>query len=109
MQEMDVRNRDIRYTEVLMIVAVLEMLGESLLEALMKGLRLEGKHGFKHEHLDKLLEIYREKLFHSGYLPDSEKRLNAAMNGKASQMRERTKQDIENLRRVGDLTDRDPI
>lgn len=109
MQEMDLRNRDIRYTEALLIVTVIEMLGQNILDALAAGLRLEGKHTFTTEKIGKLVEIYRDKLFHHGYLPDYERRLNEALHVKGGKMKERTKQDIENLNRVDRLTDADPM
>lgn len=108
MQEVDFRNRDIRYAEGLLMVTVVEMLGESLLGVLMAGLKLEGKHGFTRERIDKLLLIYRDKLFHHGYLPDYEKRLNESLS-KSGEMRVKTEEDIAQLRRLEQLTDRDPM
>ena len=108
---MDLRNRDIRYTEVLLFTTVLELLGNSMLSVLMAGLRVEAKGpmGFTRERLDQLMLIYRDKLFHNGYLPDYEKRLNEVLSGKSGTMREKTQQDIENLRKVALLTDDDPL
>lgn len=109
LQEIDLRNRDIRYTEGLLVVSVIEMLGESLLGVLMKGLKLEGKHAFTRERIDKMLLIYRDKLFHLDYLPESEKRLHEALSGKSGEMRTKTEDDVASLRKLEALTDRDPM
>lgn len=106
---MDLRERDTRYMEQLLHVSMMEMIGNSILAVLMAGLKLEGKHAFTREKVDKLLQIYRDKLFHTGYLPEYEKRLHEAMSGKSGDIRAKTAEDLEQLRKLDSLTDRDPF
>ena len=111
LEEMDLRERDIRYSEVMIGLTAFQLFAEDVRDLLMAGFALKSSEQprFSRERLEKLTSVYRDKLFHIGYLPEYERRLAEILHGKPAELREETERDISAASKVERMTDTEPL